>query len=54
MFRRRNSGASTTENSGGLSDSAKLRAQAELANRTGETDSEDEGQDDWGDEQGDE
>lgn len=34
---------------GGLSDKAKLRAQSELANRTGETDSEDDGQDDGSD-----
>ena len=42
------------EKTGGLSDSAKLCVQAELANWTGETDSKDEGQDDGSDEQGDE
>lgn len=51
MFCRHYSGAETAEKTGGLSDSAKLHAQAELANQTGETDSEDKGQDDGGDEQ---
>ena len=37
------------EMTGGLSDKAKLRAQLKLANWTGETDSEDDGQDDGSD-----
>lgn len=41
------------EKTGGLSNSAEICAQAELANQTGETDSEDEDEEDGGDEQGD-
>ena len=50
MVCRRYSGAETAEKTGGLFDSTKLCVQAELANQTSETDSEDEGQDDGGDE----
>ena len=51
MFRQ-NSGATTVEQTGGLSQSAKLHAQAELANQIGETDSEEEGDDEIDDEEG--
>ena len=49
MFRQ-NLGATTVEQTGGLSQDAKLCAQAELANWTGETDSEEEEGHDEGDE----
>ena len=45
-----NLGATMVEQTGGLSKDAKFHAQAELANRTGDTDSEDKGHDDNQDE----